>query len=95
MLDIDERSQAPALLRLGNDRERERRFPRRFRSKNLDYASARKSANAQGSIDQNIARRNDFDVGDLLIAQSHNGPVPVILGDLLNREVEILVSGGD
>ena len=95
MLDVDECSQTPPPLGLRDYGERERRFPGRFRPKNLDHSSARKPAYTQRSIDQDIAGRNDLDVCDLLITQPHDRPIAVVFCDLLNRQVEILVSGGD
>ena len=58
----------------------------------FDDASTRKSAHAEGAIDQDIASRDDFDVDDFLVAEAHDRAVAVILGDLLQSEIEILVA---
>ena len=94
MLDIDERGEAAALLRLGDDGERQRGFAGRFRAVNFDHAAARKSADAERAIDQDVAGRDDVDIDDLLVAEPHDGAIAVIFRDLLQGEIEILVAGG-
>ena len=94
VLDVDERRETAALLRLGDDGERQRRFARRFRSENFDDAAARKSADAERAIDQDVAGGNDIDVDDLVVAEPHDRAVAVILGDLLDREIEVFVARG-
>ena len=94
MLDIDERGEAAALLRLRDDGERERRFAGRFRSENFHDAAARKTADAERAIDQDVAGRDDIDVDDLVVAEAHDRAVAVILGDLLDGEIEILIARG-
>ena len=95
MLDVDERRKPAALLRLRDDGERERRFTRRFRPENFHDASARKTADAQRAIDQDVAGGDDVDIDDLIVAQPHDRAVAVILGDLLDRQIEVLVSRDD
>src|SRR3954471_23364376 len=95
MLDIDERREAATLLRLRNYRQGQRRLPRRFRSVNLDNTAARKAPDAQRAINQNIPCRNNLDVDDLVVAETHDGAVAIVFCDLLNREVEVLVTRGD
>ena len=48
VLDVDERSEAAALLRLGDNRERERGLSRGFRTENFNHSAARKAADTQG-----------------------------------------------
>ena len=94
MFHVDERSQPAALLRLGNDRQCERGFARRFRAENFDDSSSRESADTQSAVYENVAGGNDIDVDDFLVTEAHNGAVTVILGDLLNCQVEIFISRG-
>ena len=94
VFDIDERRKSAALLRLGDDGERERGFARRFRSENLHHAAARKSAHAERAIDQDIAGGNDVDVDNGSIAETHDRAVAEIFRDLLDRQIEVLVAGG-
>ena len=95
VLDVDERREAAALLRLRDDREGERRFAGGFRAVNFHDAAARKAADAERAIDQNVAGGDDVDVDDLLVAEAHDRAVAVVLGDLLDGEIEVLVAGGD
>ena len=95
VLDVDEGGESAALLRLGDDGQRERRLAGRFRSVNFHDASARKSAHAKRAIDQDVAGGNDFDVDDLLVAEPHDRAVAVIFGDLLDGEIEVFVAGSD
>src|SRR5436190_2723973 len=60
--------------------------------KHFDDSAPWKSANSKRAIDQNIASRNDVDVNDLFVAKSHDRAVAVIFRDLLNRQIEILIS---
>ena len=92
MFDVNKRGQAAAFLRLRNDRERERCFSRRFRTEHFNDATARESADAQSAIDQDVAGRDDINVDDLFGTQAHDRAFAVVFGNLLNGEVEILVS---
>src|SRR2546423_7781452 len=92
VLDVDERRQAAALLGLGDDRKRERRFARRFRPIDFDDAAPRKSTNSEGAIDQDVAGRNDIDVDNRRVAEPHDSAVAVVLRDLLEREIEVFVA---
>ena len=87
MLDIDERGQTAALLRLRDHGECERRFPGRFRAEYFNHAAARKSAYAKSAIDQNVPGWDDVDVDYLFCAQTHDCAFTVVFCDLLNREV--------
>ena len=94
MLDIDERREAAALLRLRDDRKRERRFAGGFRAENFDDSAARKSADSERAVDQDVSGRNDIDIDDLFVAQPHDRAFAVIFRDLLDREIEVLISRG-
>src|SRR5215470_7580931 len=94
MLDVDKSGKPTTLLRLRNYGKSECRFPGGFRTKNFDDSTARKSTNAKSAINQNIASRDDIDVGNLFIAQTHDRTFTVIFGDLLNRKIEIFISRG-
>src|SRR5262245_22662190 len=93
MLDVDERREPAALLRLRDHGQRECRLTGRFRPINLDHASAWKTADAERAVDQNVAGRNDGDIDNFLATEAHDRAFAVILGDLLNGEIEIFVSG--
>src|SRR6267143_3670227 len=94
MFDVDERGKPAALLRLCNNGERERGFAGRFRTENFNHSSPRKSTNAERAINENVAGRDDIDIDNLFVTQAHDCTVAVILGNLLNRQVEIFVSCG-
>ena len=94
MLDVDEGGQPAAFLRLGDDGEGEGRFAGRFRTVDLDDAAAGHATHAEGAVDEDVAGRDDVDIGLRMVAETHDGSVAVILGDLLQREVEVLVALG-
>ena len=94
MLDIYKRCEAAALLRLSDDRKRKRCFAGRFRAEDFDYSTARKSTDPERAVDQNVSSRNDIDVNDPFPAQTHDGTFSVIFRDLLDRQIEVLVSRG-
>ena len=94
MLDIDKCCEAAALLCLSDDRKRKRRFAGRFRAENFDYSPARKSTDAEGAVYQNVSSRNDIDVNDPFAAQTHDRTFSVIFRDLLDRQIEVLISRG-
>ena len=95
MLDIDKCGQAASLLRLRDHRECECGLSRSFWPENFNYSPARKSTDAKRPIDENVARWNDIDIGDLPVTEPHDGAFAIILGDLLNRQIEILVPRGN
>src|SRR5262249_49481508 len=94
VLDIDECCEAGALLRLSDDRKCKRRFARRFRAEDFDYSSARKSTDSESAIDQNVSSWNDIDINNPFAAQTHDRPFAVIFRDLLDRQIEVLMSRG-
>src|SRR5207245_2393444 len=60
----------------------------------IDHSPAWKSSHSKCAIDQYVARRNDIDIGNFFVAETHDCALAIIFGDLLNREIEILVSRG-
>src|SRR5262245_47568742 len=94
MLDINEGCEAAAFLRLSDDRKCKRRFAGRFRAEDFDYSPARKSTDSERAVDQNVSSRNDIDINDLFPAQTHDRTFAVIFRDLLDRQVEVLISRG-
>ena len=94
MLDIYKRREAAALLRLRDDRKRKRCFAGRFRAEDFDYSTARKSTDPEGAVYQNVSSRNDIDINDPFAAQTHDRTFAVIFRDLLDRQIEVLISRG-
>ena len=85
MLDIDKRCEAAAFLRLSDDCKRKRRFAGRFRAKDFDYSTARKSTDPQRAVYQNVSSRNNIDINDCFATQTHDRTFAVIFCDLLDR----------
>jgi len=92
VLDIDKRCETAALSRLRDDSKHKRCLAGRFRAEDLDYSSTRKSTNSEGAVDQNVSSRNDIDINDSFAAQTHDRTFAVIFRDLLDRQVEVLIS---
>ena len=92
VLDVDEGREAAALLRLGDDGEREGRFAGGFRAEDFHDAPARKAADAERAVDEDVARGDDLDVHLRAIAEAHDRAVAEVLGDLLDGEIEVLVA---
>src|SRR5206468_9196106 len=92
MLDIDKRCESVALLRLSDDRKCKRCFAGRFRAEDFDYSSARKSTHSEGAVDQDVSSWNDIDINDPFAAQTHDRTFAVIFRDLLDRQIEVLIS---
>ena len=96
VLDIHEGREPAQLLRLRDERQRERGLSRRLRPEDFDDAPARKAAATERAVDQDVARRDHLHVHVRGIAEAHDGSVSEILCDLLDGEIEVLVScGGD
>src|SRR5205807_2388164 len=93
-LDSDERCEASALLRLSDDGQCKRCFAGRFRAENFHNPSAWKSTDSEGAVDQNVSSRNDIDINNPFAAQTHDRTFAVIFRDLLDRQVEVLISRG-
>ncbi len=95
MFNIDERREPAPPLRLGNEGQRERSFTGRFRPINFDDPTARETTDSKGPVNQDVARGDQLDIHLLGLAKPHDGTVPVILCDLLDREVQIAVASGN
>ena len=93
VLHIDEGCQAAGLLRLGDDRERERRLAGGFRSIDFHDASAREAADAERLVDQQVAGGDDRHVHLRAFAHAQDRAFAVVLLNLLDGEVEVLGAG--
>ena len=71
MFGVHKGSRTAALLRFGDDMQRQCGLARAFRPVNFDDATARQSAHAQGDIEAKAARRNRFDLHGFLRAKPH------------------------
>src|SRR5262249_25536007 len=94
VLDVDKGCEATALLRLSDDGKCKRCFAGRFRAEDFDYSAARKSTDSESAVDQNVSSRNDIDIDDPFPAQTHDRTFAVIFRDLLDGQVEVLISRG-
>ncbi len=92
VLRVDERRQAAAALRVGDDAQAQRGLAAAFRPKHLDHASARHAADAQGEVDRQGAGRNDGDLhAGRLVAQAHDRASAVLFLDGGQGRLEIPV----
>src|SRR5207302_359832 len=80
--------------RLRDHGQRKGGFAGRLRTENFDHTTAGKTADAKRTINQNVPGRNNVDINYLFVTKTHDGAIAVILGDLLNGEIEIFVTGG-
>jgi hypothetical protein len=83
VLDVDERRRSAVFLRLGDHVERERRLTARFGSVDLDDAPARQTADAEGEVERDRARRDDVNrhfFGE--ITHLHDGALAELALDL-------------
>src|ERR1044071_4699879 len=94
MFDVDKRCETAALLRLSDNGKCKCCFAGRFRAEDFDDSSARKSTDSESAVDQDVSSRNDINVRDPFAAQTHDRAFAVILCDLLDRQVEVLISRG-
>ncbi len=91
VLGVDEAANAAALLRLGDDMERERGLAGGFRAVNLDDAAARQAADAERDVEPERAGGNGLDLHRLLVlAETHDGALAAIPLDLRDRSLERL-----
>src|SRR5207247_8990606 len=51
-----------------------------------------KSTDSKRAFDQNVSSRNDIDINDPFAAQTHDRTFAVIFRDLLDRQIEVLIS---
>ena len=86
MFGVDEGADAALLLRFRNGVQRKRGFARRFRSIDLNYATARETANAKRYIEPQRARGNGFDIhGFVVLAKLHDRALAELTLDLAQR----------
>jgi hypothetical protein len=90
VLRVDERRHPAGLLHLGDRVERERGLPARFGSVDLDDAPARVTADAEGDIEADAARRDDLNpfgqAGALF--EAHDRALAVFLFDGRDGELD-------
>ena len=72
MFGIDKGADAAALLRLGDDMQRQRRLARRFRPVDFDDPAARQAADAERDIEAERAGRDRLDLDRLLALEPHD-----------------------
>src|SRR5262249_50785254 len=92
VLDVNKGCQASALLRLSNNRKCERCFAGRFGAENLHYSSTWKSADSERAVNQNISGWNNIDIDNPFPAQTHDRAFAIVFGNLLDGQIEILIS---
>ena len=71
-----------------NDVQRERRLAGRFLSVALDDAPAREPADAQREVERERARRDDGNLLNLAVAESHDRHLAELLADLAHDRVQ-------
>ena len=92
VLGVDEAANAAALLRLGDDVQRERGLAGGFRPVDLDDAAARQAADAKRDVEAERARGDGLDLHRLLVlAEAHDGALAAIPLDLRDRSFERLL----
>ena len=91
VLDVDERRQPAGFCALAMTVSVSVVLPE-IPDRKLRRRARAETADAEREIDQDVAGRNDIDIDDLVVAKAHDRAVAVILGNLLNRQFEILVS---
>src|SRR4051812_34682791 len=73
MFCVDKAANAALLLGLGHGVKGQRRLSRRFRSVNLDYATAREAANTQCDIQSERSSWDSLNLNGLLVlAEAHD-----------------------
>jgi len=93
VLGVDERTDAPQLLRLGNDMKTEGGLPGRLRPEYLGDTAPGYPADAQGGVQGNRPRGNGFHLGDRTFPQPHDGTLAVLLLDLIDGDLQRLSFG--
>jgi len=93
VLDVDEGGEAAALLRLGNDGERERGLTRGFRAEHFHNPAAGETANPESAVDQQVPGGDDIDIDAAVIAEAHDRRFTELLLDVGDREIQIAFAG--
>ena len=92
VLGVDERADASAALRLGDDVVDERRLARRLRAEDLDDAPARKAADAESHVERERAGRHGADRHLRAVAHPHHRALPELPLDLAECDVECFLA---
>ena len=91
MLGVDEGRHAAALLRFGDDLQRQGGFAGGFRAVDLDHAAARHAADAERDVESERAGGNRLHVlDDAALAELHDRAFAELFLDLTYREVDRL-----
>ena len=85
MLGVDERADAAAALRLGDDVVDERRLAGRLRAEDLDDASARQAADAECQVEGERSGRDRADSDRRAVVHLHHGALAEVPLDLAER----------
>ncbi len=88
MLGVDERREAPGLLRLGDDLEGERGLAGRLGAEDLDDAAPRDPAHTQGGVHRQGAGRDHRDRNVGLVSQPHDRALAELPLDLGERRLD-------
>ena len=88
VLGVDEGRGAAGLLRVGHHVIAEGRLARRLGPVDLADAPARDAADAKRDIERDRARADAGHVGPRVVAEPHDGALPELLLDLLDRAVQ-------
>ena len=94
VLGVDVGGDVARLLRLGHDVERERRLARRLGAEDLDDATARDAADADGRVERERGRRDGRDVDHLFVAEAHDRTLAEFLFDVRERRLDRLAAVG-
>jgi hypothetical protein len=73
--------------------EGESGFTGGFRAEHLDDPAAGKSADAEGTVNQEIPGGNDIDIDNLVIAEAHDGGFAEFFLDVGDGEVQVALAG--
>ena len=93
VLGVHEGGHTAQFLRLGDDRECERRLARGFRPVNLDHAAARHATDAERDVEGQRSGGYDFDVVvGRVLAEEHHRALAELLVDLAQRRGESLLA---
>ena len=92
VLGIDKSGGAAALLRLGDDVQRQRRLARAFGAVNLDHPPLGQAADAKRDIEPERSRRDRLDVHRFLLAQLHRRALAECPVDLRECGIECLLT---
>jgi hypothetical protein len=92
VLGVDERGDAASALGVGHRVQGDRRLAGGLGAVDLDDATARESADAEGDVERDGTGRDHLDGRTDLIAQSHDGALAKLTLDLSERGLERLLA---